>query len=70
MVVFFLEEVQDKLLTEYEQELKTTTTRHAKKDSSASDDWEKVLIVSYILSNMSGPKHEKWSKYRGYRGVV
>jgi len=36
------EEVQDKLLTEYEQELKTSTTRHAKKDSSASDDWEKV----------------------------
>ena len=45
----FLEEVQDKLLTEYEQELKTSTTRHAKKDSSASDDWEKVLVLLYTI---------------------
>jgi len=35
------EDVQAKLLSEYEQELKITS-KHAKKDSSASDDWEKV----------------------------
>jgi len=34
--------VQEKLLTDYEAELKTKKPSHAKKDSNASDDWEKV----------------------------
>jgi len=35
--------VQEKLLSDYEAELKTTQKpSHAKKDSTASDDWEKV----------------------------
>eukprot|EP00092_Neocalanus_flemingeri_P063615 GFUD01077013.1.p1 GENE.GFUD01077013.1~~GFUD01077013.1.p1 ORF type:complete len:362 (+),score=133.80 GFUD01077013.1:53-1138(+) len=34
--------VQEKLLTEYEAELKTKKPSHAKKDSNASDDWEKL----------------------------
>jgi len=35
--------VQEKLLSDYEAELKTTKKpSHAKKDSNASDDWEKV----------------------------
>merc|ERR1719430_2519555 len=34
--------VQEKLLNEYEAELKTKKPSHAKKDSNASDDWEKL----------------------------
>jgi len=34
--------VQEKLLSDYEAELKTKKPSHAKKDSNASDDWEKV----------------------------
>jgi len=34
--------VQEKLLSEYEAELKTKKPSHAKKDSNASDDWEKL----------------------------
>jgi len=34
--------VQEKLLSEYEAELKTKKPTHAKKDSNASDDWEKL----------------------------
>ena len=41
LILKISEEVQDKLLAEYEKELKTTKS-HAKKDSSASDDWEKL----------------------------
>jgi len=33
--------VQEKLLTDYEEELKRKPS-HAKKDSNASDDWEKL----------------------------
>ena len=38
----FLDAVQEKLLSEYEAELKTKKPTHAKKDSNASDDWEKL----------------------------
>lgn len=47
-VVEIPEDVQDKLLKEYEKELKSNKSSpvkkgsHEKKDSSASDDWEKV----------------------------
>merc|ERR1719350_50441 len=34
--------VQEKLLNEYEAELKNKKPSHAKKDSNASDDWEKL----------------------------
>jgi len=34
--------VQEKLLSDYEAELKTKKPTHAKKDSNASDDWEKL----------------------------
>jgi len=34
--------VQEKLLSEYEAELKTKKPTHAKKDSNASDDWDKL----------------------------
>ena len=35
--------VQEKLLSEYEEEVKATRkSSHAKKDSNASDDWEKL----------------------------
>jgi len=37
-----LDAVQEKLLNEYEAELKTKKPSHAKKDSNASDDWEKL----------------------------
>ena len=36
------DDVQEKLLSDYEAELKTKKPTHAKKDSNASDDWEKV----------------------------
>ena len=39
---FFVDAVQEKLLSEYEAELKTKKPTHAKKDSNASDDWEKL----------------------------
>ena len=38
----FADAVQEKLLTEYEAELKNKKPSHAKKDSNASDDWEKL----------------------------
>jgi len=38
--------VQEKLLTDYEAELKTKKPSHAKKDSNASDDWEKLSNAS------------------------
>ena len=38
----YLDAVQEKLLNEYEAELKTKKPSHAKKDSNASDDWEKL----------------------------
>jgi len=41
------DEVQEKLLTDYEAELKTgKTPSHAKKDSDVSDDWEKLSNAS------------------------
>jgi hypothetical protein len=45
------EELQEKLLSEYEKELKTTSpsttkTKHSKKDSNGSDDWEKLSADS------------------------
>ena len=40
--IIFLDAVQEKLLSEYEAELKTKKPTHAKKDSNASDDWEKL----------------------------
>ena len=40
--IFIVDAVQEKLLTEYEAELKTKKPTHAKKDSNASDDWEKL----------------------------
>jgi len=39
---YVLDAVQEKLLNEYEAELKTKKPSHAKKDSNASDDWEKL----------------------------
>jgi len=36
------DDVQEKLLSDYEAELKTKKPSHAKKDSNASDDWEKL----------------------------
>jgi len=36
------DEVQEQLLSDYEAELKTKKPKHAKKDSNASDDWEKL----------------------------
>ena len=41
-LLFFVDAVQEKLLSEYEAELKTKKPTHAKKDSNASDDWEKL----------------------------
>ena len=41
----FTEAVQEKLLSDYEAEMKKDTSKkpsHAKKDSNASDDWEKL----------------------------
>lgn len=41
----FSEAVQDKLLSDYEAEMKKDASKkpsHAKKDSNASDDWEKL----------------------------
>ena len=40
--IYIVDAVQEKLLTEYEAELKTKKPTHAKKDSNASDDWEKL----------------------------
>ena len=40
--LFIVDAVQEKLLSEYEAELKTKKPTHAKKDSNASDDWEKL----------------------------
>ena len=40
--IVFVDAVQEKLLSEYEAELKTKKPTHAKKDSNASDDWEKL----------------------------
>ena len=37
-----VDDVQEKLLSDYEAELKTKKPSHAKKDSNASDDWEKL----------------------------
>lgn len=36
------DDIQEKLLSDYEAELKTKKPSHAKKDSNASDDWEKL----------------------------
>ena len=44
-IVLFSEAVQDKLLSDYEAEMKKDASKkpsHAKKDSNASDDWEKL----------------------------
>ena len=41
-ILIFLDAVQEKLLSDYEAELKTKKPTHAKKDSNASDDWEKL----------------------------
>ena len=41
----FAEAVQEKLLSDYEAEMKKDASKkpsHAKKDSNASDDWEKL----------------------------
>jgi len=41
----FTEAVQEKLLSDYEAEMKKDASKkpsHAKKDSNASDDWEKL----------------------------
>ena len=43
--VLFSEAVQEKLLSDYEAEMKKDGSKkpsHAKKDSNASDDWEKL----------------------------
>ena len=40
--VSLLDDVQERLLSDYEAELKTKKPSHAKKDSNASDDWEKL----------------------------
>ena len=40
--IFIVDDVQEKLLSDYEAELKTKKPSHAKKDSNASDDWEKL----------------------------
>lgn len=42
IMLFILDAVQEKLLSEYEAELKTKKPTHAKKDSNASDDWDKL----------------------------
>ena len=42
------DDVQEKLLSDYEAELKTKKPTHAKKDSNASDDWEKVSNWSWV----------------------
>ena len=42
-MIIILDDVQEKLLSDYEAELKQTKKpSHAKKDSNASDDWEKL----------------------------
>jgi len=44
-VCCFTEAVQEKLLSDYEAEMKKDASKkpsHAKKDSNASDDWEKL----------------------------
>ena len=51
----FSEAVQDKLLSDYEAEMKKDASKkpsHAKKDSNASDDWEKL----------SDDASSKWNK--------
>jgi len=40
--ISIVDDVQEKLLSDYEAELKTKKPSHAKKDSNASDDWEKL----------------------------
>ena len=54
-IVVFSEAVQDKLLSDYEAEMKKDASKkpsHAKKDSNASDDWEKL----------SDDASSKWNK--------
>ena len=45
VIRLFSEAVQDKLLSDYEADMKKDASKkpsHAKKDSNASDDWEKL----------------------------
>ena len=44
IISFIAEAVQEKLLSDYEAEIKNESKKpsHSKKDSNASDDWEKL----------------------------